>query len=174
MRRGCVPATVLEQAHLGDCRAPHGHGPRSPARVGAGGRRPDLGGGAEGLCVTSYGLSLNFPFYFVLDLPFGCDIREPSRTAWVPETGGKTGAREQRVWGRGCAHRAWFKSHTIPQGQASCLCGQGLSTHGCPPALGALVQSIPEVNHTAGRDGHNRLQRTKLQEHELFGLGYNH
>lgn len=151
---------------IGNCCAPHGHG--------GGGRQPDLGGGAEGLCVTSYGLSLNFPFYFVLDLPFGCDIREPLRTGWVPETGGKTGARNRGVWGRGCAHRAWFKSHTIPQGQASCLRGQGLSTHECPLALGALVQNIPEVNHTAGRDRHNRLRRIKLQKHELLGLGYNH
>lgn len=67
------------------------------------------------------GLSLNFPFYFVLDLSLSCDIQEPSGIGWAPETGGSKMRREDRREG----NRAWaeavrtapgFKPHATLKG----------------------------------------------------------
>lgn len=97
--------------------------------------------------MASYGRSLNFPFHSVLDLSLRCNIQEPSRAGWALETGGSKVRREDRSEGnRGPGAEAvhtvpGFKPHTIPKGQASCLCRQGLSTHRYPLALGALVQT---------------------------------
>lgn len=59
--------------------------------------------------------SLDFPLYFVLDLSLGCNIQEPLRTDWAPETGGSIGGRDDQskgngAWGRGCAQSAWVQA----------------------------------------------------------------
>lgn len=73
------------------------------------------------------------------------------------------------------AHTApGFKPHTRPKGQMSYLGGQGLSTHGYPLALGALVQNSLEVNHTAGRHGATVCGEQNCRDASWFGLEYNH
>lgn len=67
-----------------------------------------------------------------------------------------------------------FKPHARPRAQMSHLGGQGLSTHGYPLALGALVQNSLEVNRTAGRDGATVCGEQNCRDASWFGLEYNH